>query len=259
MSKITVILNGYKRTHTIEEQYQAIKNQTIKDIDLFYWVNLTKDSLSIPQTIIDSCSSIISNTNFGTWGRFAMALNARTEFVCVIDDDTIPGSKWLENCLKTFETHQGVLTTRGIIANIEHEKKYPLPESYTAHGWCQPNEEVLRVDMGCQSWFFPKEMLRGFWLDMPKDMPMNYGEDTHLSYVAQKYFNMNTYVPPHPANDLELWGSNPETAMKYGTDSAAISWSAEANSGMNQYWNFVRDNGYKLIAEDNNEVHNTTA
>jgi hypothetical protein len=253
MSKITVILSGYKRTYTIEEQYNAIKNQTIKDIDIFYWVNLTNDSLSIPQTIIDSCYSVISNTNFGVWGRFALALNATTEFICIIDDDTIPGSKWLENCLSTFEKQPGILTTRGVIANKEYESRYPLPESYTAHGWCNPNAETLRVDMGCHCWFFPKDILRGFWLEMPKDIPLNYGEDMHLSFVAQKYFEMNTYIPPHPQNDKELWGSQPELASKYGTDKAAISWNAEANAGMNQYWNYIRKNGYRIIAEENSD------
>jgi hypothetical protein len=257
MNQITVILSGYKRAYTIEEQYNAIKNQTVKDVDIFYWVNLTSDSVNIPQQIINDTHSIISNTNFGVWGRFALALNAITPYICIIDDDTIPGTKWLENCLNTFQTHQGVLTTRGVIANPEHERKYPLPESYTAHGWCKPNKEILRVDMGCHCWFFPKEILRGFWLEMPQHIPMNYGEDMHLSYVAQKHFNLNTYIPPHPEDDLELWGSQPETASKYGTDIAAISWNPEANSGMNQYWSFIRNNGYKIIAEDNNEIHNT--
>jgi hypothetical protein len=71
-----------------------------------------------------------------------------------------------------------------------------------------------------------------------------------LSYVAQKYFGLNTYIPPHPKNNLKLWGSMPDTALKYGEDSAAISWSAEANAGMNRYWNFVRDNGYKIMADE---------
>jgi hypothetical protein len=250
MSLVSVILNGYKRTYTIEEQYEAIKNQTIKDISIFYWVNLTQESISIPQNIINDTHSVISNTNFGVWGRFSLALNVVTPYVCIIDDDTIPGSKWIENCLNTMKTHRGVITTRGVIADKNEDRNYPMPNSYTAHGWCNPNEEVLRVDMGCHCWFFEKNILRGFWGEMPETIPMNYGEDMHLSYVAKKYFGLNTYVAPHPVNDKEMWGSNPDKGQKYGTDSAAISWNNEANMGMNRYWNFIRDNGYKTVAEE---------
>jgi hypothetical protein len=250
MNSVTVILNGYKRTYTIEEQYEAIKNQTVKNTHIFYWVNLTEESAKIPQSIINDSHSIISNTNFGVWGRFSIALNAVTPYICVIDDDTIPGSKWLENCLNTIEQHRGIITTRGVIANNGLDRNYPMPNSYTAHGWCNPNEEVLRVDMGCHCWFFEKKILRAFWGDMPETIPMNYGEDMHLSYVAQKHFGLNTYVAPHPLNDKEMWGSHPDKAQKYGTDEVAISWNNEANMGMNMYWNFIRDNGFKIIKEE---------
>lgn len=249
MSLVTVILNGYKRSYSIQQQYDAIKNQSIKDIQIFYWINLTQDSTNIPQAIINDTYSIISNTNFGVWGRFSIALNAITPYICVIDDDTIPGSRWIENCLNTIEKYNGIITTRGVIMNEKKDRSYPMPDSYTAHGWCKPNEEVLQVDMGCHCWFFKKEILRGFWGDMPETTPMNYGEDMHLSYVAQKYFNLGTYVAPHPKDNLDLWGSMPDTAQKYGTDSAAISWNNEANIGMNKYWNFIRDRGYKTLKE----------
>jgi glycosyltransferase involved in cell wall biosynthesis len=249
MNNITVILNGYKRTYTIEQQYEAIKNQTVKDIDIFYWINLVDQSKQIPQNIIDECHSIISNTNFGVWGRFSIALNAVTPYICIIDDDTIPGPKWLENCLNTIKTHNGVLTTRGVIMDKEHNNLYPMPQSYKAYGWCVPNEETMQVDIGCHSWFFDKKILRAFWGEMPVNIPMNYGEDMHLSYVAQKYFNLGTYIPPHPTDNLDLWGSMPKTAQEYGTDPNAISWNNQANQGMNNYWNYIRNNGYKILAD----------
>lgn len=248
---VTVVLNGYKRGYALEEQYNAIKNQTYKDISILLWANVIDNKLyTFPQNVVNSCDSIIANTNFGTWGRFTAALNAKTKYIAIIDDDTIPGSKWIENCLNTISKHDGILTARGIIFDQMFERSYPSPQSYKPYGWCNPNPETLRVDMGCQSWFFEKNILRAFWAEMPETNPMNYGEDTHISYVAQKYFGLFTYVPPHPEDDKELWGSNPETALKYGEDPAALSWSNEANLGMNRYWNFVRDNGYRIIADE---------
>lgn len=256
---ITVILSGYKRPHTCLEQYNAIKSQTVKDIEIMFWANLVDDKLKFPKEVVDNCQSIVSNANYGVWGRFALALNARTPYVCIIDDDTIPGKKWLENCLNTINNHQGVITTRGVIANKGKEKEYPGPGSYEAYGWGNPNENTVQVDMGCHSWFFHKDILRAFWAEAPSVLPMNYGEDMHLSYVAQKHFGLGTYVPPHPINDLSMWGSQPHTGKEYGEDSVAISWNHQANMGMRDYWNYILDNGYKLQANGiKNEIYNST-
>jgi hypothetical protein len=250
---VTVILSGYKRPYALQAQYDAILKQTFRPECIMLWVNIADELAKYPVEVVNNCESIVSNGNYGVWGRFSMALNVKTSHVCIIDDDTIPGEKWLENCINTINENDGVLSTRGIIADKINYKNYPAPNSYEAFGWCNPNEITTRVDMGCHSWFFRKEILRAFWVEMPSVLPMNYGEDMHLSYVAQKHFGLNTYVPPHPANDLSLWGSMPDTGKEYGEDSAAISWNSQANMGMNSYWNFILSQGYKTINGENNE------
>lgn len=251
---ITVILNGFRRPHTLKQQYDAIKNQTVGDTKIILWANSIQDSIDqYPPEVVSQCESVMSNSNFGVWGRFSIALNASTEYVTVIDDDTIPGPKWFENCLNTMNTHEGVLTTRGITANLGHDHMYPNPESYEYFGWCKPNEEVKRVDVGCHSWFFKKEWLRAFWAEMPRTIPMRCGEDMHISYAVKKHFGLNTYVPPHPADDMDMWGSDPESAQLYGVDGRGCSQSSEALMGMNAYWNFLRRQcGYGIIAEESN-------
>ena len=32
---ITVILSGYKRAHALKQQYEAIKNQTVDDVNIW--------------------------------------------------------------------------------------------------------------------------------------------------------------------------------------------------------------------------------
>lgn len=251
---VTIVLTGFKRPHTLREQFEAIKSQSVGELPIILWVNLVDNNISFDKDVINSCNTIMANSDHGSWGRFVAALHAKTKYVCVIDDDTIPGKKWIENCLTTMSTHRGVLSTRGVLANAGHDLKYPAPESYTPVGWCNPNPSVTRVDMGCHSWFIEKSWLRAFWAEMPDTIPMRYGEDTHLSYVVQKHFGLNTYVPPHPINDRDMWGSMPETAIQYGEEPVAISMDYHANVGMNRYWNFVRNSGYRIIAEENNMV-----
>jgi hypothetical protein len=246
---VTVILSGFKRPHTLRQQFEAIKNQTHKEIEIMLWVNLVQD-IQFDPDIMNSCHTIMANTDYGSWGRFCVALNAKTPYVCVIDDDTIPGKKWIEHCLNTMQTHHGVLSTRGVLAHKGYDLSYPAPQSYTAIGWCNPNETTTRVDMGCHSWFIEKQWLRAFWAEMPDTIPMRYGEDTHISYAVKKHFGLNTYVPAHPKNDMDLWGSMPDTAVKYGEEPVAISMDYHANVGMNKYWNFVRQSGYSIIEEE---------
>ena len=106
---ITAVLNGFRRPDYLSEQFQAIQNQKVSTpVEFLYWQNGLADFPSLP------CPSAISNHNFGVWARFAYALNAKTEYVCIFDDDTIPGSLWFQNCLDTYKTHPGILGTIGV-------------------------------------------------------------------------------------------------------------------------------------------------
>lgn len=248
MNDVSVIMSGYKRSYSSKEQYDAIKNQTYKNIDTVFWVNTVKDVV-YDKEVLNGCHTIVSNTNYGVWGRFALALMLPTKYICIIDDDTIPGNQWIENCLETISKHPGVITTRGITMNPGRDHLYPMTDSYTAHGWCNPNEQVVEVDMGCHCWFFEKRLLTTFWLAMPQPIPMDFGEDMHLSFIAQKYFQLGTYVAPHPISNKNLWGSHSEKGHEYGSDQNAISWNGIANMGMNKYWNQMRKLDYKIVAE----------
>ena len=80
---ITVVLNGFKRPHTLKEQYAALKQQTVQDFEIMLWINLTNSlSLEFDQNIINECHSVIANTDYGSWGRFAMALNCQNK-ICL--------------------------------------------------------------------------------------------------------------------------------------------------------------------------------
>ena len=74
---ITVILTKYKREALFEEQFQSLQRQTLKPSEILICDN--------------------TKQNLGVWSRFSLALHAKNEFVCVIDDDTIPGDGWLES------------------------------------------------------------------------------------------------------------------------------------------------------------------
>ena len=53
--------------------------------------------------------------------------------------------------------------------------------------------------------FFFKGLYRFLWYEEP--ISWENGEDMQFSYLCQKYADIKTYVPTHPAGDPSLWGS----------------------------------------------------
>ena len=197
------------------------------------------------------------NYNFGVWARFYFAMNARNQYVVVFDDDTIPGKRWLENCMKTMETNEGLLGTVGLIypqPKPPHESSYFEP--YVRVGWPNKgnNNEPVQVDFVGHSWFFKKEWLSYLVRELPNPEYNICGEDMHFSYMLQKYANIPTFVPPHPIDDKELWGSL--KGNKYGADENSI-WESNQKGVdgtpskylMNRHFREQRLKGWKLIYE----------
>lgn len=239
---ITVVLNGFKRSSHFGNQLDAIKRQTVQPDEILLWQNAGEEFNPdlTNQTIHASC-----NKNLGVWARFAYALNAKTEYICVFDDDTIPGNRWLENCLNTIKTHDGLLGTIGVRFNTE--------QGYSPHtrvGWANPNDKVEEVDIVGHAWFFRREWLSTFWRELPDmDHSPLVGEDMHFSYTLQKYLNKKTYVPPHPTNDMSLWGSFPMTAWQIGQDKSAISMNMSHLSTMSDTYVSYIKKGFKIMSK----------
>jgi glycosyltransferase involved in cell wall biosynthesis len=213
MGDITVILNVYNRPYSLEKQLEAIKNQTIKvdDGDIWIWYNKGTAKQSSPKNSNHRLYVCNQNTKFH--GRFAIALLARTEYVAMLDDDVIPGTKWFENCIESMKTHNGIMGGSGVTLK---SKAY---EPYIKHGWnghIKP-EVTTRVDLVGHAWFFRQEWVKYMWYEKP--VSWDNGEDIMFSFLCQKYGRINTFVPPHPISDMELWSNNDGGVM--GSDANA--------------------------------------
>lgn len=249
--EITCILSLYERPHCLIEQINAIKNQTLKAKKIILWVNRV-DNIEIPKEVKDDkeITIIHSTDNFGVWGRFALALLAKTKYISIIDDDTIPGKKWFENCYETMKQVNGLLGTIGNYFN-------PNTEEYNILfrvGWDRPNDEIKKVDFVGHSWFLKKEWLQYLWKFQPIfeiDEQLKCGEDMAISCALQKV-GISTYVPPHPANDLEMFGSHPVKAWKYGTEKVGISMKPESHNRFTRaYQYYKKEHGFKILLKGN--------
>lgn len=213
-SNITAIVNIFKRPHTLDTQINAIRAQTIPPKCIFIWNNGNKNIDLTKYKEMSDVRVFDNNFNYGVWSRFLIGFLAPTEYVCIFDDDTIPGTRWFENCLASMKKRTALYGTIGVLFNKFNE--YSVLKRY---GWDGPCDVSTPVDIVGHSWFFRKEWLQYFVLDKPQiyDKISN-GEDIQFSFMLQKYANIPTYVPPHPANDTSLWGSQTKTAWQLGGD-----------------------------------------
>ena len=216
---ITAILNVYKRPHTLIPQLEAIQNQSIPPENIIIWKNYSEGIFlpEIPEHLSKNVTTIESSKNFGVWSRFTCGLLVNSTYICVFDDDTIPGKDWFKNCVETMQITPGLLGTIGL--------RFKKGDSYSNHepkfGWDGPNQTTEQVDIVGHSWFFQQKWLHYLWECIPDyELMFNVGEDIGFSYILQKH-GINTYVPPHPIDNTALWGSTYHLAYLYGDDNVA--------------------------------------
>lgn len=210
---VTAILTCYRRPEYLEEQIQALRDQTVKPDQIWLWVNHHEDNENVDFSKLQVDRVIKNDFNWKFHGRFALAQLAQTKFVALFDDDTIPGSKWFENCISNYNKAPGIYGGIGVLLK---EKRYYGHERV---GWSAPNEELTEVDLVGHAWFVNKSDLQYMWREEP--YTWHNGEDIQLSYLCKKYGQVKTYVPPHPVSQPELFSSM--KGLQYGVDDKATS------------------------------------
>lgn len=215
---ITAILNCYRRPDNLKIQIEALNNQTVKPDEIWIWKNYHIDNSGFNVAEFAANKIIKCDHNFKYHGRFAAGLLTRTDYLAYFDDDTIPGSRWLESCLNiekivAANSAPPILGSAGVRlygrSYIQHERV----------GWPSKNKDPELVDLVGHAWFFRREVLQAFWSQTP--LSLDNCEDLQLSFFAQKVLGSKTICPPHPENDMSLWGST--RAEELGIDAVASS------------------------------------
>ena len=239
---ITVILNGYRRQEYLEEQISCVNSQTAKVDKILIWNNGPNYSLGEHS---GRASIANSSENFGVWSRFAFALNAETKYICVLDDDTFPGQRFFETCLRSMKHKPALYGARGL--RFQSSTRYHPYESF---GWDSPNKFEEVVDIIGHAWFFERDWLSFFWRELPDVGASKFvGEDMHFSHMLQKYGGIPSIVPAHPMGDLSVWGSNPDYASKLGVQEMAISGQPGAFEKFDTALRRNTSRGFKLCNE----------
>lgn len=251
MSDITAILTCYRRPQTLEGQVAALLAQTTPPSQIWVWKNAHPDNEGFDAAKIPGITACVdASHNFRYHGRFALGLLADSKYVAFFDDDTIPGDKWLENCLETMETHEGILGGAGVVMESRVYDKPGFACPHTRVGWPSQNERVEEVDLVGHAWFIKREHLNYLWREVP--YTLENCEDMQLSYMAQKYGNLKTYCPPHPSEDKRMWSSL--LPLELGDDEVASSNARGEDyeyfcSLRNDFVSHAVDDGWKTVLD----------
>jgi hypothetical protein len=218
--KISVILTAWQRPQHLEEQVDRVLRQTVPPHEVVLWYNQPPSVLGLFQKKqllefknASKVKKIICDHNFGIIPRFAMAPSMEGDYICIFDDDTMPGERWFENCLRYVDSEKAMCGTIGLRFLSRDEPKTEVPRM----GWDGCNEKIEFVDLVGHSWFFRREWARYFWDSEP--VIRTFGEDIHFCAMLQRH-GIRVACPPHPASDKSLWGS---VKGALGVDRVAIS------------------------------------
>lgn len=247
---VSIVCNLYKRPDNLLKQLEAINNQTLKPKEILLYQDGISDNYKIEllSSLKDKFDNVkIATENTGVWKRFEYAKSAASyPLVCIFDDDTIPGNRWLENCYSCMQEREGIYGTVGIV--MYNPKKYPY-HGFLRVGWPGPNAKVTEVDFVGHSWFIKKEYLDSMFDGTEAYQSFKYvAEDMCISVQCQKK-GIKTFVPPHPYTNHELWGSLPAYARVLGNSSQAVSLSNSNYIKMNTAIScYIRDGWKPLVA-----------
>jgi len=242
--KISVILTAWMRPQYLEEQVERILMQSVPPHEIILWYNQPPKRLGFLErkqlTAFKNdkyVKKIFCDFNFGIIPRFTLAACLEGDYVCIFDDDTLPGERWFENCLSYVDEEKVICGTIGLRYLSRSELKTEKPRM----GWEGMNTYLEFVDLVGHSWFFRRQWAPYFWAEEP--LQRSFGEDIHFCAMLQRH-GIRAACPPHPEKDKSLWGSvQPER----GVDGVAISCSADRSADFLRVIQYEIEKGYKPI------------
>jgi len=177
---IVAILTAWKRDY-FNQQITALLNQTIKPDLIVIFNNGNLDLSHHKKTFGEQIKIINSELNTKYWGRFAIANLFNTDYILLMDDDTIPASRWVENCLRLHNEKNCIVTANGRSVNDD--------DNFGDGGNATHDRKAA---FGGHSWFFKKEWLKYFITEKP----LSYltGEDISFCALCKIKGGIETWV-----------------------------------------------------------------
>lgn len=183
---LTVLLTVYRRKN-LRAQLAAILNQEQRPARIVVFQNGQYQKLPTRLLRKTGIDWVINSSNTGYFGRFAWLLNADTEFVCVLDDDIIPGAQCLQNYLAQAQQLDAIIGGNGRIARTNRYLGDLVQPPDTGN-----RREATLVDFVGHMWVFERRLLADMFSIPP--ITTQTGEDMHLCFSAKKLSGTKAFV-----------------------------------------------------------------
>jgi hypothetical protein len=188
------IIGLYKGTAWLDKITKSLENQTIPPSQILIWNQASNfNRLNYHKYHIIDCP------NLGVYARFSAGLLYNYDRVLVLDDDTIPGKRWIENCYNTIDQvgDESIIGYRGI-------KLHP-DTLYDIEAYEKGNDQIRCVSLIGHSFFVKRKHI----IELFKTPELNQfnGEDSTLAASTQLAFGTKCYVPKQLLSEPDTWGS----------------------------------------------------
>jgi hypothetical protein len=196
----TVVISGWRRPSYIIRIIEAFMNQTHKPSEIWISVFASPNQLEYEEIIKKFISSLGKNHGikaiFGDpqlsyWGRFQLALQSRTPYTILVDDDCIPGSNFVSSVMHIMHTkYHGLYGIKG--------NRYGVSKFYIS-GHNSNVDYLEQVDVVGGIWVAKTTWLKYMFYETPYSWLT--AEDSQLSYSLRKYLNLPSYIYPSNMED----------------------------------------------------------
>ncbi|CAF1007398.1 unnamed protein product [Brachionus calyciflorus] len=199
---LTAIVSLYRRTGLVRRFLESFINQThppeiiwfvyfaspvAKELDIEIeeaklWLNQTGKKVSL---FVNK-----GDMQLKYFGRFQLALQVKTKYVVLFDDDCVPQNRFFEACMHTINTrdYNGILGTKGT----------PFAENYF-YGPVSGSETITEIDVIGGSWFMESDWVKLMFRD--EMLTWETAEDFQICANARKYADIRSFVMPVSKND----------------------------------------------------------
>jgi hypothetical protein len=195
--KLLAVITSCKRPHNIDAIRISLEAQTNPPDEIWVFYNGDKP-LDIEKSKYGNI--ITSNRSDFPLTRFSTALASDAEYLYIIDDDCVPGRKFIESCWKEMEKHPGIFGPCGVVLKGTSEM------NVTYHGlklWTNPPQytnlnETHIIDFPLNSYFIKRTWLNHmFEYPMANDISVR-GAEIRMAARAWISDKIQCYCPAQP-------------------------------------------------------------
>jgi glycosyltransferase involved in cell wall biosynthesis len=235
IASLVVVLTVHLRPQSFIPQLELIHAQSVRPQQIWAVVN-AQDDVTRDMVFRSGLDQVyFANPNSGFYSRFALSGLAQTDWVCLLDDDCLPGLEWFETCLELAKTTDGFLAPWG--ARVAAKRLYGL-------SFERPTV-LTQVDYIGHAYFMRPEWTSHLFRE--KLFTGIAGDDIELCARAQRLAGIRSFVTPYPPDCPARWGDTDD--QRFGLMPQANFWRhgylAERDSVIGNEiakgWQLVRD------------------